>query len=106
MWSFLENGIPNFFADDLAVVIGGRIGVKYPLQCLDVERKLKQLFDHLEYYTVLTVQPINYLKTAWMWSTRVVILPKFEVYIGENKIQRMNCFQIFGIQSDFEIRLE
>ncbi len=96
IWSFLESGIPNFFADDLAVVIGGRIGVKYSLQCLDVERKLKQMFDNLEYYTVLAVQPINYMKTVRMWSARAVTLPKFEFFLGENKIQRVNCLRYLG----------
>ncbi len=85
-----------FFADDLAVVIGGRIGVNYTLQCLDVERKLKQLFDNLEYYTVLAVQPINYNKTVWMWSARAVTLPKFDVYFGGNKVNRVNIFRYLG----------
>ena len=43
MWTFLQNALPNFFADDLACVIGGRLGVKYALQCLDLEAKLKKL---------------------------------------------------------------
>ncbi len=96
MWSFIMNSIPNFFADDLACVVGGSIGVKYSLQCLDVERKLKQLFDHLEFYTVLSVQPINYQKTVWMWSARAVGNPKFEICMGENKIERVNEFRYLG----------
>jgi len=59
MWSYIENSIPNFFADDLACVIGGRIGAKYSLQCLDLERTLNKLFHYLEYYTILAVQPVN-----------------------------------------------
>ena len=81
----MENSIPNSFVDDLAVVIEGRIGVKYTLQCLDVERKLKQLLDYLEHYIVLAVQPINYTKTVWMWAARAVKLPKFHVYLGGKK---------------------
>jgi hypothetical protein len=77
VWSFIENSIANFFADDLACVLGGRIGVKYSLQCLDVERKLQQLFEYLEFYTVLSVQPINHQKTVWIWSTRAIGKPKF-----------------------------
>jgi hypothetical protein len=33
MWSYLQSSFPNFFADDLACVIGGMIGVKYLLGC-------------------------------------------------------------------------
>jgi len=50
MWSYLQNSLPNFFADDLACVVGGMMGVKYSHQCLDIERKLKNLFEYLEYY--------------------------------------------------------
>ena len=61
MWTFLLNSLPNFFADDLACVMSGRIGVKYTLQCIDLEIRLKKLIDYLEFY-VLALQPINYIK--------------------------------------------
>ena len=34
MWSYIQSFLSNFFADDLACVIGGMIGVKYSRQCL------------------------------------------------------------------------
>jgi hypothetical protein len=61
-----------------------------------VERKLKQLLDNLEYYTVLAVQPINYTKTVWMWAARAVKPPMFDVYLGGSKIDRVNSFRYLG----------
>jgi hypothetical protein len=61
-----------------------------------VERKLKQLLDNLEYYTVLAVQPINYTNTVWMWAARAVKPPMFNVYLGANKIDRVNSFRYLG----------
>ncbi len=83
MWKYLEGSLPNFFADDLACVIGGRMGVKYSSQCLDLERKLKKLFDYLKYYAVLSVQPINYNKTELLWSARAVGNPTFDISLGK-----------------------
>jgi hypothetical protein len=51
------------FADDLAAIVTGQIGLKFSEQCLDVEKRLKLFYEHLEYYCLLTVQPINYNKT-------------------------------------------
>ena len=96
MWTFLQNALPNYFADDLACVIGGRIGVKYTLQCLDVERKLKTLFDQLEFYAVLSLQPINYEKTVVLWSSRAVGKPNFEVAMGERKVNWVSSFRYLG----------
>ena len=48
-WSYPQNSLTNFSADDLACVTGGMIGVKYSRQYLDLEEKLKKLFDCLEY---------------------------------------------------------
>ncbi len=96
MWSFLESSLPNFFADDLACVIGGRIGVKYTLQCLDLEAKLKKLFDYLEFYSALSVQPINYEKTELMWTARAVGGPKFDISMGGHQIKWANNFRYLG----------
>ena len=96
MWSFIENTLPNFFADDLACVISGMMGAKYTQQCLDLERKLHKLFEYLEYYSVLSVQPINHAKTEIMWTARAIGNPKFEVKMGEHKIAWVKSFRYLG----------
>jgi hypothetical protein len=98
MWSYLENTLPNFFADDLACVIGGRMGVKHNQQCLDLEMKLKKSLDYLEFYAVLAVQPINYDKTELMWSTRAICKPPFEVQMDGHKLSWVNSFRYLGYQ--------
>ena len=96
MWKHIENAIPNCFADDLACVIGGMMGVKYTSQCLDLEMKLKKLFEYLEYYAILFVQPINYKKTEWIWTARAIGGPKFEICMGGNKIELVRSFRYLG----------
>jgi hypothetical protein len=59
MGAFIWMVMPFFFADDLAAVIAGQIGIRYTDQCIDLERRLPSFFDHLEYYSALAVQPIN-----------------------------------------------
>jgi hypothetical protein len=40
MWSYLQSSLPNFFADDLACVVGGMIGMKYSNICaLKIQEK-------------------------------------------------------------------
>jgi hypothetical protein len=97
MWKYLDSSLPNFFADDLACVIGGRMGVKYSLQCLDLEARLKKVFEYLEYYAILSVQPINFHKTELMWSARAVGgKPTFDIAMGQHKIAWVNCFKYLG----------
>ena len=96
MWKYIENSLPNFYADDLACVVGGRMGEKFTIQCLDVESKLKKLFEYLEFYAALSIQPINYEKTEWLWTARAIGRPKFEVQMGENKLQLVNSYRYLG----------
>jgi hypothetical protein len=96
MWTFLESSMPNFFADDLACVLGGRLGVKYSLQCLDLERKLKKFFEYLEYYSILSLQPINYDKTEALWTARAIGNPKFDIHMGDHKIAWVKDFRYLG----------
>ncbi len=70
MGQFLPMAMPFFVADDLAAVIAGEIDTRYMERCIDLERRLRTFFDHLEYYSILAVQPINYLKTQAIWSAR------------------------------------
>ena len=96
MWTFLQNTLPNFFADDLACVIGGRLGVNYTLQCLDLEAKLKTFFDYLEFYAILSLQPLNFDKTEAMWSSRAIGNPRFELWMGQHKISWVKHFRYLG----------
>jgi hypothetical protein len=96
MWTYLQSSLPNFFADDLACVLGGMIGVKYSRQCLDLEEKLKKLFDYLEYYATLAVQPINYKKTELLWTARAIGNPRFNISMGGNPINWVDSYKYLG----------
>jgi len=84
------------FADDLAAAIARNIGDKYSFQCLDLERKLKLFFDYLEYYAILSIQPINLTKTEGMWSARAIGPPKFDISLADTKIKRVSEYKYLG----------
>ncbi|CAF4950058.1 unnamed protein product [Rotaria socialis] len=67
--------LSHHFADDLAAIMAGGIGLKYSLQCLELEKKLSSFFKDLEYYCTLTAQPINYNKTQALFSARAIGYP-------------------------------
>ncbi|CAF2020372.1 unnamed protein product [Rotaria magnacalcarata] len=96
MGDFLSFCLSYSFADDLAAVLAGSIGMKYSNQRIDFERKLQLFFEYLEFYSVLTVQPINYTKTEALWSARAIGRPKFEISYGGNKISWSNEFKYLG----------
>jgi hypothetical protein len=75
MGDALPMSVCSFFADDLAATMAGRIGVRFTEQCMDVEKRLWSFFDTLEFYAVLSVQPINYDKTKILWSARAISTP-------------------------------
>jgi hypothetical protein len=77
MGSSLGGCISHFFADDLAAIVAGQMGVKYSSQCLDLEKRTKNFLDNLEYYSCLTDQPINTNKTEALFSARAIGYPKF-----------------------------
>jgi Reverse transcriptase (RNA-dependent DNA polymerase) len=93
MWTFLLNSLPNFFADDLACVMSGRIGVKYTQQCIDLEIRLKELIDYLEFYAILALQPINYDKTVGLWSARAIGAPQFDIEHNGRTIKWVKSFK-------------
>ncbi|CAF1614345.1 unnamed protein product [Didymodactylos carnosus] len=68
MEDFLPIAVSFFFADDLAAVIAGRIGIRFTDQCIDLERRLHRFFEYFKFYAILAVQPINYSKTKAMFS--------------------------------------
>ena len=97
--SFLPNSINHLFADDLVGVIAGQIGLEYGKQCLDLEKRCKNFLDYLEYYSLLTDQPINLDKSVAMFSARAVGNPKFEIhfnYITQTKISWVPEFKYLG----------
>ncbi|CAF4331189.1 unnamed protein product [Rotaria socialis] len=64
-----------FFADDLAAVLPGQIAFRFTDQCIDLERRLQSFLDQLEFYSILSVQPINYAKTQAMFWARAIVYP-------------------------------
>lgn len=83
MRDFIPGAVSFFFADDLAAVIAGQMGVKFSEQCLDLENRLHEFFTQLEFYSILACQPISYSKTQAMVSARVVCYP--------NSLSEVNC---------------
>ena len=75
MSEFLPKAMSFFFADDVAAVVAGKIGEQFTVQCMDLERRLNKLFEHLEFYAILSVQPINFSKTVAMFSALSVNYP-------------------------------
>ena len=88
-----------YFADDLAATMAGHICAKYLDQCLDLERRLQFFFENLEYYSLLSVQPINYDKTEALWSARAWGMhegPKFNLKCGGHPIKWCTSFKYLG----------
>jgi len=98
MGDFLPVALSFFFADDLAAVMAGQIGIRYTDQCIDLERRLSIFFEHLEYYATLAVQPINYSKTQAMWSARAVGYPNPMPILkcGGQEIKWVNSYKYLG----------
>lgn len=89
----------SFFADDLAGIVAGQLGIKYSSQCLDLEKRLKIFIDNLEYYSYLTDQPINYNKTEVLFTARAIGHLKFDVhfnYTSKEKICWVSKYKYLG----------
>jgi hypothetical protein len=72
MTDFIPGAMSFFFADDLAAVLAGQMGIRFTDQRIDLEYQLKTFCEQLEFYSILAVQPINYAKTEAMFSARAV----------------------------------
>ncbi|CAM4757246.1 unnamed protein product [Rotaria magnacalcarata] len=98
-------GVMSFFADDLAAVLDGQIGIRFKDQCIDLERRLHTLFEQLEFYAILVVQPIDYSKTQAMFSTRAVSYPNSlpQVRCGDHKVAS-NSTRASSISEQVEMR--
>lgn len=79
MGLFLSECTSHFFADDVAAVLAGQLGVCYTEQCLDLEKRIKSFLDSLEFYACLADQPLNRTKTEAMFSTRAIMRPKLNI---------------------------
>jgi len=72
------------FADDLVGVISGQVSLKYSEQCLDLEKRCKKFLDHLEYYALLSDQPINLDKSVAMFAARAIGHPEFDIHFNDS----------------------
>ena len=86
MSDFLGCYLSHYYVDDLVAVIADSVGMKFSLQCLDLERKWKLFFDNLEYSSILIFQPISYRKIEAVWSVRAIRPPKTDIRLGSFKI--------------------
>ncbi|CAM4829733.1 unnamed protein product [Rotaria magnacalcarata] len=98
MTDFIPGAMSFFFSDDLATVLAGQIGIRFTDQCIDLERRLQSFLDQLEFYSILSVQPINYAKTQAMFSARAIGCPNTmpQVHCGDHKIEWISSFKYLG----------
>ena len=79
MYSFLAGATSHMFADDVAAIVSGQMGLRFTDQCIDLEKRLCKFLDQLEFYSVLADQPLNFSKTEAMFSCRAIANPKFNL---------------------------
>ncbi|CAF3391072.1 unnamed protein product [Rotaria socialis] len=98
MADFIPGAMSFVFADDLAAVIAGQIGIRFTDQCIDLERRLHTFFEQLEFYAILDIQPINYSKAQVMFSARAVCYPNPlpQVHCGDHKVEWIPSFKYLG----------
>ena len=89
MADYIPGMMSFFFADDLAVVLSGHIRLRFSNQCIDLERRLQVFLDQLEFYSILAVQPINYMKSKATFSACTVKHPNLlpHVHCGNHAIE-------------------
>lgn len=96
MPSYISCCSSHFFADDLAAIIGGHLGAKYSLQCIEVEKRVNVFLGQLEWYCLLAGQPVNYNKTEALWSARAIGSPKFHINHNNNSVNWSTSFKYLG----------
>ncbi|CAF1487336.1 unnamed protein product, partial [Didymodactylos carnosus] len=70
---FIPEAMSFLFADDLAAVLAGQIGIKFAQQCIDLEKRLHIFFEQLEFYAVLTVQKACFQHVQLITRTQCLI---------------------------------
>ena len=98
MADFIPAAMSFFFADDLAAVLAGQISTSFTNQCVDLERRLQTFLEQLEFYAVLAVQPINYVKTQALFSARAVSYPNPmpQLNCGDHSLEWVSAFKYLG----------
>jgi hypothetical protein len=99
MSQFLSSCSSHLFADDFAAILAGQLGIRFTDQCLDLEKRVKSFLDLLEFYSHLTDQPINRLKTEALFSARAIGSPKFIVAFdsaGNDQISWVKEYKYLG----------
>ncbi|CAM4809265.1 unnamed protein product [Rotaria magnacalcarata] len=98
MADYIPAAMSFFFADDLAAVLAGQIGIRFTDQCMDLERRLQSFLDQIEFDSILSVQPINYAKTQAMFLARAIVYPNPmpQVHCGDHKIEWISSFKYLG----------
>jgi hypothetical protein len=86
----LSGCLSHFFADDLAAIVAGQMGIKFTEQCLDLQRRIKGFVEDLEYYSCLTDQPINTKKTEALFSARAVNKKLFDIFLNQGSTVKIN----------------
>ena len=81
MSQFLACCISHAFADDVAAILSGQLGICYTEQCIDLEKRTKYFLDHLEFYSCLADQPLNWSKTVAMFTARAIGSPPFNIVL-------------------------
>jgi hypothetical protein len=93
MGQFLSGCTSHFFADDVAAILAGQLGIRYSDQCLDLEKRVKSFLDKLELYSRLADQPLNRSKTEALFSARAIGLPKFNITFNSDDDDKINWRQ-------------
>lgn len=84
MGQFLASSSSHLFADDVAAILSGQIGLRYTEQCLDLEKRTKFFLDSIEFYSSLSDQPLNWSKTEAMFSARAIGAPRFTIKVSSD----------------------
>ncbi|CAF1246698.1 unnamed protein product [Rotaria sordida] len=98
----LSGCISHFFADDLAGIMAGQLGIKYSSQCLDLEKRVKVFLGQLEYYSCLTDQPINFNKTEAMFTVRAIGNPNSKPRNDQKQIESNIIISSSSSSSEFQ----
>ena len=85
--NFFPNALVIFFADDIAAVLSGQLGVRYTDQCIDLEKRIKPFLDSLDYYSCLADQPLNRTKIKAMFSARAKGSPSFSIVFATGDVK-------------------
>ncbi|CAF4179157.1 unnamed protein product, partial [Adineta steineri] len=110
MGQLLSSCTSHFFADDVAAILAGQMGVRFTDQCLDLEKRVKSFLDRLEFYSCLSDQPLNRSKTDALFSAHAIgyiisskldwgkLIKDVECKVRK-RISLIRSFKLFGCSS-------